>query len=648
MTGTDETRFEPKLGRIRHRGDGKRAKSYLLRVVRAMSRAGPGPSQSFGSRRARYLSRTFARRVVVKARIVKLDAGGAAAQRLHLRYIERDAVGQNGEKGKLFDRTKDEADGKAFLERGANDRHQFRLIVSPEDGAEMHDLKAFARDFVGAMESDLETRLDWVAAAHYDTAHPHVHLVIGGKRDAPDRRGRRDLVIPRKYISCVMRERASELVTIELGPQTELEVRRKLGSEVVQERFTRLDRQIADKATDNILDLRGDEDRQKWRRRLHLARLKKLERLGLAERAGRLQWRFANNWRQTLTRLGERGDIIKTLNAKLTERGLHRAVAADSVFDPADAGAKPIVGRVLATGAADEIHDRAYAIIDAADGRAVYVDLGAGSETALKRDQIVRVAPAKTAPKPADETIAKIASANKGRYSPAAHLQREEGARAEFVEAHVRRLEALRRAGHVERFSDGSWAVPPDYLERTEQYERDRAKNAPVRTQVLSSLPLDQQVRAIGATWLDRQLAEGADKKLGDAGFGAEARAACAARRTFLLREGFISENAANKRLPMSVLRALERRDLKEAAEPLSRELRKPYAELDQRGRVEGVYACAIDRPSGRYAVIERAKDFTLAPWREVLERNRGSPVSGIIRGKSISWTLTKGRRLGL
>ncbi|PHR58594.1 MAG: hypothetical protein COA43_10055 [Robiginitomaculum sp.] len=56
------------------------------------------------------------------------------------------------------------------------------------------------------------------------------------------------------------------------------------------------------------------------------------------------------------------------------------------------------------------------------------------------------------------------------------------------------------------------------------------------------------------------------------------------------------------------------------------------------------MYSKYIDRPSGKYAIIERAKDFTLVPWRDVLERNRGKAVSGIIRNGNVSWTLGKGR----
>lgn len=52
----------------------------------------------------------------------------------------------------MFSATKDHADAAAFAKRGVNDRHHFRFIVAPEDGAEMADLRAFTRDLVNQME----------------------------------------------------------------------------------------------------------------------------------------------------------------------------------------------------------------------------------------------------------------------------------------------------------------------------------------------------------------------------------------------------------------------------------------------------------------------------------------------------------------
>jgi hypothetical protein len=90
---------------------------------------------------------------------------------------------------------------------------------------------------------DLGTRLDWVAVDHWNTEHPHIHILVRGRADDGS-----DLVISRDYIGSGLRARAGDLVTRELGPRSELEVRRGLEAEVKAERWTRLDRSLAREA----------------------------------------------------------------------------------------------------------------------------------------------------------------------------------------------------------------------------------------------------------------------------------------------------------------------------------------------------------------------------------------------------------------
>ena len=79
--------------------------------------------------------------------------------------------------------TSDELDGAAFLDRSEEDPHQFRFVVSADEGARLADLKPFIRDLVAQMERDLDTKLDWVAVDHFNTGHPHTHIVIRGRDD---------------------------------------------------------------------------------------------------------------------------------------------------------------------------------------------------------------------------------------------------------------------------------------------------------------------------------------------------------------------------------------------------------------------------------------------------------------------------------
>ena len=121
-----------------------------------------------------------ARRVVVKARVVKLRGGISRAVDAHLRYLQRDGVTQDGEPGQVYSAIQDRFDGEAFVRRGRDDRHQFRFIVAPEDGVELGNLRRFTRNLMDQMEQDLGTRLDWVAIDHHNTGHPHTHIVVRG------------------------------------------------------------------------------------------------------------------------------------------------------------------------------------------------------------------------------------------------------------------------------------------------------------------------------------------------------------------------------------------------------------------------------------------------------------------------------------
>ena len=82
-----------------------------------------------------------------------------------------------------MDRTATSRMGAELVERSQGDRHQFRFIVAPEDGDRLSDLRRFTRDVMRQMEEDLGTRLDWVAVDHFNTGHPHSHVVIRGRDD---------------------------------------------------------------------------------------------------------------------------------------------------------------------------------------------------------------------------------------------------------------------------------------------------------------------------------------------------------------------------------------------------------------------------------------------------------------------------------
>jgi type IV secretory pathway VirD2 relaxase len=61
----------------------------------------------------------------------------------------------------------------------------------------------------------------------------------------------RDLITAREYLTPGMRERAAELVELDLGPRTDLEIENRLRHEIGQARLTGIDRRL-------LRDMDGD------------------------------------------------------------------------------------------------------------------------------------------------------------------------------------------------------------------------------------------------------------------------------------------------------------------------------------------------------------------------------------------------------
>src|SRR5215475_11531826 len=166
---------------------------------------------------------------------------------------------------------------------------------------------------------------------------------------------------------------ASERVTLELGPVTAIEQRRKLAAEIDQDRFTRIDRALIAEAGESLVDLRhapadphGISDRA-----LRLARLGKLEAMGLASEVAPGRWQLSEKLEPTLREQGERGDVIKTMHRALQADGLARDPASFWIHD--GALSTPIVGRVIDKHLSDELGENLSLIIDGVDGRTHHV-----------------------------------------------------------------------------------------------------------------------------------------------------------------------------------------------------------------------------------------------------------------------------------
>lgn len=302
------------------------------------------------------------------ARIVRHKGAQFRAAPLarHIAYLEREGVTRDGREAMMFDASGEAADRDAFAERCTDDRHHFRFIVSPEDAAEIGDLRGFTRDLMATMEKDLDTRLDWVAVDHWNTDNPHIHVLVRGVADDGS-----DLVIDSDYMAQGVRGRAAGIATLELGPRTERDIDAALARDVDAERWTGLDRLLRERAGElGRVDLRPDPQQPGADPHL-LGRASKLETLGLATRLGPGQYEIDPRSEAVLRDLGQRGDIIKTMHRAMRSQGLTFDAASLAIHE--EQRSMPIVGRLVARGLDDELAGSAYAVVDAVDGRTHHI-----------------------------------------------------------------------------------------------------------------------------------------------------------------------------------------------------------------------------------------------------------------------------------
>ena len=575
------------------------------------------------------------RQVVVKTRLVQLRSAGGRSTASHLRYIERDGTGARGEPGQAFAATGDKVDLQAFELRGRGDRHQFRVILAPEDAAELGDLRSFTRDFMARMEIDLGTRPDWVAVDHWDTGHPHVHIVLRGKDDSGH-----DLVIAREYIARGMRESAAALATEWLGPRTEREIHDATGRQVTQERWTGLDQRISRLAGDGNVELSSIARSPRGDRALLVGRLRHLETMGLASRVDKTTWSLRSDAQATLRALSERDDIVRRMQRALGP------VRRELVVDNADSG-KPVVGRILDRGLADEFGERGYLVVDGLDGRAHYARLPTADLNDFPVGGIVELASPQRS-RHVDEAIARATRNGVFRTDQTADLSMVRDAPSSSATTsavgQVRRLEVLRRAGLVKRLANGSWLVPDDLLDKAAAFDRRGAYGAEVRLR--SHWSIDRQRRALGATWLDQCLVS--SKSLGSQGFACDVAIALREREEFLIEHGFAQRRGSRVLFQANLLDRLRERDLATAGAELSAQLGRVYKPSANGQRVAGVYRQDVVLASGRFAVLDDGVGFSLVPWRPVLAQRLKQTLSATIQHGHADWDLRRSRGLAL
>ncbi len=628
MSGDGDFDFQPKLGRIRSQGSfkPKGMKAYLKGARKR-------PSKTGGSRRSTAFA--GARRVMIKARVHRLSGSGAGSQRAHISYLERDGAGKGKDPAEFYNDVSEEFDGQEWLKEHADERHHFRFIVSPEDGEKLQDLKPFIRDLVSQMEIDLETKLDWIAVDHYNTEHPHTHIVMSGKRDDGE-----DLVISKNYLSYGMRERGSAFLTRELGLQTEPELAAKLERETALRKVTRMDRILM-----REMDRNGAVNLDNLRRnRPHYQkRLQTLRSMGLARHQSGGIWSVDDQLDVTLNALEKSDTIAVRIERAVRSAGLDRISAHErGPFKYGDA----VHGRLLKIGYNDELMDRRYAIVDGLDGRVHHFDLGTSFPKDLKPGDMLEIKPRSPGALGMDQTIADMAAQNRGIYSLENHKQSDPKVSAKHLAMIKNRVAALERVGLVRRFYGNAYSIGPNFIDLVDEHFGKAANRSPNIVRKLEGRAFESQVLAFGETWLDQQLAGQAIEPLGSAGLGGDVRSAMYERMKRHFQRGIVNDRDA-KELNDNHLKALQKEGMLHASLDISKETGLTYRPIQPGDRIEGTFVRVHQTEHAKFAVIDRGREFSLVPWKRGLERLKDRSIEiTMTRSRDIAWTL--GRTRGL
>ncbi|MBV9949624.1 MAG: DUF3363 domain-containing protein [Myxococcales bacterium] len=611
----DRTRLRPKMGRRTREARLATATPGIARVVlrghgkarRAAGKVGPLPDGVGPGRHAR--------RVVIQTHIHRIrDRASVRAAADYLGYMEKEGAALDGSPAELYG-ANGPVDRARFAEERPGEEHQFRFIVSPEEGSEL-DLHVYVRSLMRRVQRDVGRSLEWVASNHHDSDHVHAHVVVRGV----DLHGRR-VLLSRQYISHGMRWTAQELATEHLGPRLERDIRLQREREVTQERFTSLDRELERCATgDHQVDLgavrRRSRDDREAQDLVH--RLEHLGRMGVARSIAPGSWQLAQGWEKNLRDLGERGDIIKRIHRAM--RGVEL-----SEFHPVRPGQglpdgrggieeRELVGHVVEKGFRDELRAAdPYAILETAQGAAYHVRLGAEQARDLRQGDLVAFQTwREKAVRPADRHIAEVAQKRGGVYELAAGDE-EGGRKKEAAErAAPARLRELAAQGLVTERAPGQWVVPANFLAELEarapKTPRYRLSVKPV------ALSLDAQVRHPGPTWLDTLDL----RELSRVGFGAEVRPLLEQRRDFVRGELGIDPDDSGKVAQLGELprRALGRRLEEKVGEKFLEKL-----PADFRGTLLGFTG------EPKVGVVSNGKEFGFVPAGHQERALVGQPV---------------------
>src|ERR1700680_3182358 len=357
----------------------------MLRLVQMSKRRHETRSRYLdgGSARA---PRTFNQRVAVR---VNYCANKNPGQwKAHGTYVARETATRGGRAAEGgVNATEQKLDIAHVLDNWQSDGNErlFKIIVSPEF-ADRLNLQKYARELMRRMEGDLGTEIEWAAAVHHNTEHPHVHIAVRGV----DEEGR-PLRLPREYIRAGLRGRAEEIATEALGYRTPAHAQEAQRREIAQNRYTSLDRILQRyndgssthfEVTANPNDDALSESAQLLQKQV-AARLMHLQTMGLAQFVATHKWRVQADFKKVLRTLQQSNDRQKMLAA-------HGALVSDKRLPLQVTTVRQlqvVAGRVLLH-TEDEQTGKRYMLVEGTDGKVHLIYHTDTIEEARKQGQL--------------------------------------------------------------------------------------------------------------------------------------------------------------------------------------------------------------------------------------------------------------------
>ncbi len=316
-------------------------------------------------------------------------------------------------------------------------------------------------------------------------------------------------------------------------------------------------------ADDGILAITSQAGTDRRHHTNRIGRLRKLESMGLAEELKPGVWRVAERAEQVLRDLGQRGDIMKTMQRVLKDAGLDRGASDYVAFDPAKSNSR-VTGKVVAMGVSDELRDHHYIVVDGTDGKLHYAEIGRLSKyDPPSRDMVVTM---------------------RG-HGPEKNRQSQQVLTRVFIESHV---------------------------------------------------PFRELATAEGATWLDRKLLSRRPETYRERGFGSEANRALRLRQRWLVQEGLMTEQDRWVIARRRMLDELTRREVSKATATMAKTQNLENVEPAELGRSGVNIIRSVGLASGRFAVLQKGKQFALVPWGKAMRMRKDAGI-GINAGRGIS-----------